>query len=1496
MKGKSRVMRKLVILLLILGTISSCIIPANADGGFSTEGDQKYESGGGTSTATGNYSLTYTSDITNNIVGYRFTGIKANGQKVKTGTDVYLKNARFVLDQGSRANFEKRFEKTLTGSNAIYMYMTHYCKKEYSDAEAAGTSLGNITVTTKSDFVYEWDCTLTGDIPKTWDELKEWQKLGKNDEWLAKLVGYSSKSAMNPGDKIIVEPIFCIDEIEGDRVFMTASEIASYGQSRYGGTSNGWTNTGATGDGNGTFGFLSNYTNRKWPNSFYTADGMGLWEDASAIPSSGSNKRATFNDILRKGYGVCILYTDVQVLPDLYVESIKFYTADGQEQIPSALPLNKTIYVFATYKASVKDDVKANFFGYDMANDYTARLPDVPSMNVAKSGTCYPVSSGPYYMSKYQATMIKYSSSTASTRHEAGMYNNSSYEVCIGTLKSSDASKFGYYHAAIYLNDKTSATAKDETNVSNNRKYVRYAFMNSLTRDVETTKITLKVNGTEVTDLKSIPFGSKVDVYHTYRSNSRANGAINEPYCVFLTGNYSDNSKQTQVIIDGSMYHEVSSLTTTKKVASFYAISFNDVTRYGAVYLKGDYNFDADEETNKYNNKKSIVWAAKCDVAINKITLKDANGNVLGTYERGKTNTTPTLPANTTVYVYYTYKNNSGRAIVVNGHKSSSATSSNISGAKLTVPANGTYEDYGYSFNTGTSDGKVSGSVYVDKDSYDLSSTSATYTGCETNSSNNRLSMDYYVEDPIDLAITKIQYKYTKNGVSYTLTVDYKDRNTKVVEIPHGVKVYVWYTFKNNSEKAVKIDGYYAYNKTGNPGTLMSDTRTDYNANGITLNAGASKSVCSGSFTASTLGEAYYYGAVFQDGKTSATGEENTTNNTMTAKYKVRGYDVAITDIYFKDNDDNRYGKGTATAELEYGETYKIYYTIVNNSTEDVIVNIYDNVDPTAEGALCVTSPSEDEDIDGLYLTPGQTRNVYAGKLAPEDQVIGESDIDGSVFIGNNTSTSFTYGSYIGVEAITTNNTREETYTLKFDVAITDIYHTLSGETARLDDFVPAGIPVDIHYVVKNNSNAPVKVNLYYESEDYPDDLIKVSKNGRYVVIELGAGEEYDFVVNTARYDTDDDGYTFWGHVYRDGQMPQRDLYEKTFTNNVLEESVHVIEVPYLTAIEPYAKYRVGTDVITSFYLHNPTDVNYTGLNGNGLKVSFTVKDVRGNVLHTAVQDAVVVPANCEGTRFPTTYRRGQNGGAQLVFFKWSMPEEYEYSYVTVEAELYAPDLGIVTTSLSNRRSVCSNEKLNTPDTQYEAEPPTNWQSLVNANAPFNSASVTKSWYVYTYSRGRFVRNSYSYSLTAKDTWITPMSATTRYDGSQYYMRSGYGVRLYSIGYSLNGNATPEMYTDMQYAYATWQEFGYSTEEGCITTLEKVGSLWQLPKYLDYVDDYGNGKRIHFTPIWYPNRDYSAYVCYSDLWTPMGMITVAIETNEIIVDGDLYEDWYIGHG
>lgn len=52
-------------------------------------------------------------------------------------------------------------------------------------------------------------------------------------------------------------------------------------------------------------------------------------------------------------------------------------------------------------------------------------------------------------------------------------------------------------------------------------------------------------------------------------------------------------------------------------------------------------------------------------------------------------------------------------------------------------------------------------------------------------------------------------------------------------------------------------------------------------------------------------------------------------------------------------------------------------------------------------------------------------------------------------------------------------------------------------------------------------------------------------------------------------------------------------------------------------------------------------------------------------------------------------------------------------------------------------------------------------------------------------------------------------------------------------------------------------------------------------------------KRVHFTPIWYPdNVDYIFYADVFDAWSPGGMLSTSV-TNTFSVDGTVYDDWQV---
>ena len=104
----------------------------------------------------------------------------------------------------------------------------------------------------------------------------------------------------------------------------------------------------------------------------------------------------------------------------------------------------------------------------------------------------------------------------------------------------------------------------------------------------------------------------------------------------------------------------------------------------------------------------------------------------------------------------------------------------------------------------------------------------------------------------------------------------------------------------------------------------------------------------------------------------------------------------------------------------------------------------------------------------------------------------------------------------------------------------------------------------------------------------------------------------------------------------------------------------------------------------------------------------------------------------------------------------------------------------------------------------------------------------------------------------------------------------------------VSGYSMPDYgaYTLPQYAVALFPEFYYLTGQGKSRTLELNGNTWNFRQNATY------GK-IHFTPLWYPDGNYTAVVNQSDCWTPLGMISRQVKANTVIISGSAYDDWTI---
>jgi len=123
--------------------------------------------------------------------------------------------------------------------------------------------------------------------------------------------------------------------------------------------------------------------------------------------------------------------------------------------------------------------------------------------------------------------------------------------------------------------------------------------------------------------------------------------------------------------------------------------------------------------------------------------------------------------------------------------------------------------------------------------------------------------------------------------------------------------------------------------------------------------------------------------------------------------------------------------------------------------------------------------------------------------------------------------------------------------------------------------------------------------------------------------------------------------------------------------------------------------------------------------------------------------------------------------------------------------------------------------------------------------------------------------------------------------GGQWIMASGYGVDAV-CEVSVTG---PDSYTvtKAQNVLAVFPEFDYTTYDRLLVPERNAYSTtwgFKTNPYSYY------GEPVHFTPLWYPDGDYTVAMAVFDVWTPGGMLYATVK-DTVTISGDMYDDWYI---
>ncbi|TQI68538.1 hypothetical protein [Clostridium sp. KNHs216] len=145
---------------------------------------------------------------------------------------------------------------------------------------------------------------------------------------------------------------------------------------------------------------------------------------------------------------------------------------------------------------------------------------------------------------------------------------------------------------------------------------------------------------------------------------------------------------------------------------------------------------------------------------------------------------------------------------------------------------------------------------------------------------------------------------------------------------------------------------------------------------------------------------------------------------------------------------------------------------------------------------------------------------------------------------------------------------------------------------------------------------------------------------------------------------------------------------------------------------------------------------------------------------------------------------------------------------------------------------------------------------------------------------------SYHATLSANMT-IFPDDKSPTATGKQ--MRSGYGIKE-TVDTLIRSSAPSSHITGAQTAITYFPEFLYKTYWRQLDLLESgESSVFQFQNniYSTY------NRRVHFTPVWFPDTSYKAYTYLEDAWTPAGMLCLNLN-DSVTINGSVYDDWHIG--
>lgn len=344
------------------------------------------------------------------------------------------------------------------------------------------------------------------------------------------------------------------------------------------------------------------------------------------------------------------------------------------------------------------------------------------------------------------------------------------------------------------------------------------------------------------------------------------------------------------------------------------------------------------------------------------------------------------------------------------------------------------------------------------------------------------------------------------------------------------------------------------------------------------------------------------------------------------------------------------------------------------------------------------------------------------------------------------------------------------------------------------------------------------------------------------------------------------------------------DHLEETDSSNNQTSASFTVESKMETSVglvSTEGDYYVGEEVVSTFSVGNESSTSIYP--SDHLRADFEVYTYENGdetVIYSASWNDVVIPAN----------------KSNLVYFKWTVPTNMVGKTCWVRCTANRDHLSQERDKANNSKEFAivpqSRDAYTVPNTRYEEKAPADYNA--NASAPtVHNGSAT--WSMWEYADGSFVLHKYGIRVGLTNVTLTPDSncASAKKVDGVWHMKSGYGFAASWYGYLTSvsgyGTAPADSYTNIQSVVAMFPEYGYDIAPDRATTMNLNGTYYKLPVNVD-----AGSERVHFIPIYVQDGDYTVSVKASGIWTPAGYLYSVRNSNVLVVDGTVYDDWYNG--